>query len=54
MSLRTMVGMLMEQNEDASTEALALLAVALCFIRRRSHKACGQMGREDRQVVILY
>lgn len=54
LSLMTVVGMLMEQTEEASTEELALQTVALCFIRRWSHKACGQMGREDRQVVILY
>lgn len=47
-------GDVMERNEDASTKALALPAVALCFIKRRSHEACGQTGREDRQVVILY
>lgn len=40
----------MEQNEDA----LELPALALCFIRRWSHKAYSQTGREDRQVVILY
>lgn len=54
MSLLTVVGMLMEQNADASTEPLASPAVALCFIRLWSHKAFGQTGREDRQVVILY
>lgn len=54
MSLITVVGMLMEQNEEASTEALALPVIAVCFIRRRSHNACSQTGCEDRQVVILY
>lgn len=49
--MTAVVGTLTEQNEDASAE---VSAAALCFIRWRSHEACGQTGREDRQVAILH